>query len=87
MTEPKPEPSPDATPQNPVPEASFDPNTLMASLNLSAIENEIESAFSSRMAELDEMLAGLDSLVAKIEKDVEAMDQPEQDQSQQDGTE
>jgi len=98
MTDPTPEPSPDAEPQNaaqipdeqPQPGSGdlppgVDPNEILKALggiNLDAIDADIESAFGSRMAELDKMLEGLDDLVNKIEKDIQNLDQPKPDSPQ-----
>ena len=95
MTDPTPEPSPDAEPQNaaqipdeqpqPGPDGlppGVDPNEILKALsgiNLDAIDADIESAFGSRMAELDKMLEGLDDLVNKIEQDIQNLDQPKPD--------
>jgi hypothetical protein len=88
MTDPTPEPSPEAEGQNasqippgPVP-PGVDPQEILnaiGGIDLDAIEADIESAFGSRMAELDKMLAGLDDLVSKIEKDIQNLDQPKPD--------
>ncbi len=51
----------------------------LSGINLDAIDADIESAFGSRMAELDKMLEGLDDLVNKIEKDIQNLDQPKPD--------
>ncbi|GGU29349.1 hypothetical protein [Lentzea flava] len=83
MTDPTPEPSPDAEGQNaeqiPPP---VDPQEILkaiSGINLETIDADIESAFGARMAELDKMLAGLDDLVNKIEKDIQNLDQPKPD--------
>lgn len=96
MTDPTPEPSPDAEPQNAsqiptgpqpgfgnIPDAP-DPQEILkaiSGINLDTIDAEMESAFGARMAELDKMLEGLDSLVNKIEQDIQNLDQPKQDGS------
>jgi hypothetical protein len=94
MTDPTPEPSPDAEGQNAqrTPEPSLgdippapDPQEILkaiSGINLETIDADIESAFGSRMAQLDEMLAGLDSLVNKIEQDIQNLDQPKPDSPQ-----
>ena len=95
MTDPTPEPSPDAEGQNahPTPEPpplgdippAPDPQEILkaiSGINLETIDADIESAFGSRMAQLDEMLAGLDSLVNKIEQDIQNLDQPKPDSPQ-----
>jgi len=91
MTDPTPEPSPDAEGQNasqipPAPAGEIppavDPQEILkaiSGINLDAIETDIESAFGSRMAELDKMLEGLDDLVNKIEQDIQNLDQPKPD--------
>ena len=101
MTDPTPEPSPDAEGQNaqqtpdPTPgdtppadaptgdiPPAPDPQEILkaiSGINLDTIDADIESAFGARMAQLDEMLAGLDSLVEKIEKDIQNLDQPKPD--------
>ncbi|MFI6098720.1 hypothetical protein ACIA8G_24450 [Lentzea sp. NPDC051213] len=59
-----------------------DPQEILkaiSGINLDAIEVDIESAFGARMAELDKMLEGLDSLVEKIEQDIQNLDQPKQE--------
>lgn len=91
MTDPTPEPSPDAEPQNAaqipngpeqgpgtIPDAP-DPQEILqaiSAINLASIDADIESAFGERMAELDKMLEGLDELVNKIEADIQNLDQP-----------
>ncbi|KOV75448.1 hypothetical protein [Nocardia sp. NRRL S-836] len=91
MTDPTPEPSPDAEGQNahhtPEPQLGNvppapDPEEILkaiSGINLETIDADIESAFGARMAQLDEMLAGLDSLVNKIEQDIQNLDQPKPD--------
>ena len=92
MTDPTPEPSPDAEPQNAsqipagpglgnIPDAP-DPQEILNAINavnLAAIDADIESAFGAKMAELDRMLEGLDTLVNKIEQDIQNLDQPKPD--------
>ena len=98
MTDPTPEPSPDAEGQNapqipPAPAGdqqpgpgnippAVDPQEILkaiSGINLETIDADIESAFGARMAELDKMLEGLDSLVDKIEQDIQNLDQPKHD--------
>lgn len=98
MTDPTPEPSPEAEGQNapqipPAPAAdqqpslgnvppAVDPQEILqaiSAINLEKIDAEIESSFGARMAELDKMLEGLDSLVDKIEQDIQNLDQPKHD--------
>ncbi|WP_439662076.1 hypothetical protein ACSHWB_11770 [Lentzea sp. HUAS TT2] len=86
MTDPTPEPSPDAEGQNAsqIPPA-VDQEAIfqaLSGINLNTIEADIESAFGSRMAELDKMLEGLDELVNKIEGDLKNMDQQGPDSPQ-----
>ena len=83
MTDPTPEPSPEPEGQNasqiPPP---VDPQEILkaiSGINLETIDAEIESSFGARMAELDKMLEGLDSLVDKIEQDIQNLDQPKHD--------
>ncbi|MEU3648307.1 hypothetical protein AB0E59_33360 [Lentzea sp. NPDC034063] len=86
MTDPKPEPSPDAEGQN----ASQSPPEVdqeaifqaLSGINLNTIDADIESAFGSRLAELDKMLEGLDDLVNKIEGDLHNLDQPKPESPQ-----
>jgi len=83
MTDPTPEPSPDAEGQNAeqIPPA-VDPQEVLkaiSGIDLDSIDTDIESAFGARMAELDQMLAGLDDLVNKIEQDIQNLDQPKPD--------
>ncbi|MDX3657383.1 hypothetical protein PV646_08720 [Streptomyces sp. ID05-26A] len=86
MTDPTPEPSPDAEGQN----ASEIPTSAeqeaifqaLSGINLNTIDADIESAFGSRMAELDKMLEGLDELVNKIEGDLQNLDQPKPESPQ-----
>lgn len=86
MTDPTPEPSPDAEGQN----ASQIPPSVdqqeifkaISGIDLNTIDADIESAFGSRMAELDKMLEGLDDLVNKIESDIQNLDQPKPDSPQ-----
>ncbi|MEU0877839.1 hypothetical protein ABZ345_04510 [Lentzea sp. NPDC005914] len=95
MTDPTPEPSPDAEGQNAsqIPPAlagpsaeglppGVDPQEILKAIsgvNLETIDADIESAFGAKMAELDKMLAGLDDLVNKIESDIQNLDQPKPD--------
>lgn len=86
MTDPTPEPSPDAEGQNAsqIPPA-VDQEAIfkaISGIDLNTIDADIESAFGSRMAELDKMLAGLDELVDKIESDIHNLDQPKPDSPQ-----
>lgn len=83
MTDPTPEPSPDAEAQNAgqIPPV-VDPQEILkaiSGINLDAIDADIESSFGARMAELDKMLEGLDDLVNKIESDIQNLDQPKPD--------
>jgi hypothetical protein len=83
MTDPTPEPSPEAEGQNTsqIPPET-DPQEILkaiSGINLDSIDADIESAFGSRMAELDKMLEGLDDLVNKIESDIQNLDQPKPD--------
>ena len=83
MTDPTPEPSPDAEAQNAeqIP-PGVDPQEILkaiSAVHLDAIDADIESAFGARMAELDKMLEGLDDLVNKIEADIQNLDQPKPD--------
>ncbi|MCR3746672.1 MULTISPECIES: hypothetical protein [Lentzea] len=86
MTDPTPEPSPEAEGQN----ASQTPSAAdqeaifkaLSGIDLNTIDADIESAFGSRMAELDKMLEGLDDLVNKIESDIQNLDQPKPDSPQ-----
>ncbi|NGY58883.1 hypothetical protein G7043_08075 [Lentzea sp. NEAU-D13] len=86
MTDPTPEPSPDAEGQNAsqIPPAVDQEAIFQAisGIDLNTIEADIESAFGSRMAELDKMLEGLDDLVNKIESDIQNLDQPKPDSPQ-----
>jgi hypothetical protein len=86
MTDPTPEPSPEAEGQN----ASQTPPEVdqeaifkaLSGIDLNTIDADIESAFGSRMAELDKMLEGLDDLVNKIESDLQNLDQPKPESPQ-----
>ena len=83
MTDPTPEPSPDAEAQNAgqIPPA-VDPQEILkaiSGINMDAIEAYIYTSFGARMAELDKMLEGLDDLVNKIESDIQNLDQPKPD--------
>jgi hypothetical protein len=86
MTDPTPEPSPDAEGQNAaqIPNAAEQEAIFQAlsGINVNTIDAEIESAFGSRMAELDKMLEGLDELVNKIEGDLQNLDQPKPESPQ-----
>ncbi|HUQ57436.1 hypothetical protein [Lentzea sp.] len=86
MSDPTPEPSLEAEGQNasqtPPPvdqEAIF---KAISGIDVNTIDADIESAFGSRMAELDKMLAGLDDLVDEIEKNIQKLDQPKPDSPQ-----
>ncbi|MCG8925571.1 MULTISPECIES: hypothetical protein [Lentzea] len=87
MTDPTPQPSPEPEGQNasqPAPPQVDQEEILKAisGIDVSAIEADIESAFGSRMAELDKMLEGLDELVNKIESDIQNLDQPKPESPQ-----
>ncbi|WP_329788713.1 hypothetical protein V1227_30015 [Lentzea sp. DG1S-22] len=87
MTDPTPQPSPGPEGQNasqPTPPQVDQEEILKAisGIDVSAIEADIESAFGSRMAELDKMLEGLDELVNKIESDIQNLDQPKPESPQ-----
>ncbi|MDX8144534.1 hypothetical protein SK854_20620 [Lentzea sp. BCCO 10_0061] len=86
MTDPTPEPSPDAEGQNASqPPPDVDQEAIfkaLSGIDLNTIEADIESAFGSRMAELDKMLEGLDDLVNKIESDLHNLDQPKPESPQ-----
>lgn len=80
MTDPTPEPSPEAEGQNTsqIPPA-VDQEAIfraISGIDLNTIEADIESSFGARLAELDKMLEGLDDLVNKIEGDLQNLDQP-----------
>lgn len=78
MTDPTPEPSPAAEgPNASQSPPEVDPQEVfkaISGIDLDTIDNDIESAFGSRMAELDKMLAGLDDLVDQIEKNIQKLD-------------
>jgi hypothetical protein len=91
MTDPTPEPSPEAEGQNAsqIPpaadqDASQAPPAVdqeaifkaFSGIDVNTIDADIESAFGARLAELDKMLEGLDDLVNKIEGDLQNLDQP-----------
>ncbi|SEP81177.1 hypothetical protein SAMN05216188_101563 [Lentzea xinjiangensis] len=81
MTDPTPEPSPGAEGQNasPPPVDQQEIFKAISGIDIDSIDADIESAFGSRMAELDKMLEGLDDLVNRIEKDIQNLDQPKPD--------
>jgi hypothetical protein len=83
MTDPTPQPSPEPVGQNASQTPpSVDPQEILkaiSGIDLNTIDADIESAFGSRMAELDKMLEGLDELVNKIESDIQDLDQPKPD--------
>lgn len=62
---------PDAEP-NPEPEENLQttPQTILG-MPISALEADIEDFMGDRMSKLDEMLAGLEQLVQKIEGEME----------------
>jgi hypothetical protein len=81
MTDPTPEPSPEAEGQNAsqTPPPAVDQEAIfkaISGIDLNSIEADIESSFGTRLAELDKMLEGLDDLVNKIEGDLQNLDQP-----------
>jgi hypothetical protein len=61
--EPSPESAPDSSP--------FDPQAILASLSITDMEADVEALMNDRMSKLDEMLDGLDQLVARIEGEMD----------------
>jgi hypothetical protein len=48
-----------------------------AGFSIAGLEADLNSLMGERMTQLDEMLAGLERLVEKIEKDIEKHDPPQ----------
>ncbi len=71
--EPSPEPTPNSSP--------MDPQALLAGLSITDMESNVEALMNDRMSQLDEMLDGLDQLVARIEGEMgklESLEDPPQ---------
>ncbi|MEO6088615.1 MAG: hypothetical protein ABIQ18_36445 [Umezawaea sp.] len=64
--EPNPESAADSSP--------FDPQTIMAGLSITDMEADVDALLNDKMSKLDEMLDGLDQLVARIEGEVERIE-------------
>jgi len=60
--EPTPESAPDSSP--------LDPQAIFAGLSITDMEADVEALLDERMSKLDDMLDGLDRLVARIEGEV-----------------
>lgn len=75
MTEPDKKPEPAAPIETPPP--AVDPQNPFAGLSIAGLEADINSLMGERMSQLDEMLAGLEQLVEKIEKDIDNYDPPQ----------
>lgn len=58
---------------------AVDPQLLFGSLNLAAIEADIEAMMSDKMSELDGMLAGLEELVGRLETEITSLETPPPD--------
>ncbi|MFI9813052.1 hypothetical protein [Saccharothrix variisporea] len=58
---------------------AVDPQLLFGSLNLAAIEADIEAMMSDKMSELDGMLAGLEELVGRLESEITSLETPPPD--------
>ncbi|MCS7483079.1 hypothetical protein ACFFQW_48915 [Umezawaea endophytica] len=67
--EPDPESASNSSPQDPQ-AAPFDPQAVFAALSITNMEADVEALLNDRMGQLDEMLDGLDQLVARIEGEV-----------------
>jgi len=61
--EPSPESAADSSP--------LDPQAIFAGLSITDLEGDVEALLNDRMSKLDEMLDGLDQLVARIEGEVD----------------
>jgi len=61
--EPSPESAADSSP--------LDPQAILAGLSITGLEADVEALLNDRMGKLDEMLDGLDQLVARIEGEME----------------
>ena len=68
--EPDPESASNSSPQDPQ-AAQFDPQAIFAALSITDMEADVEALLNDRMSKLDEMLDGLDQLVARIEGEVD----------------
>jgi hypothetical protein len=65
--EPDPESASNPSPQDPQ-AAPFDPQAIFEALSITDLmEADVENLMNDRMGKLDEMLDGLDQLVARIE--------------------
>jgi hypothetical protein len=80
MTEVEPEPesassvSPEGSQDTPGPQdplGAFDPQALFAALSITDLEGDVDALMDDRMNKLNEMLDGLDQLVARIEGEVD----------------
>jgi hypothetical protein len=70
--EPDPESASDPSPQDPQ-AAPFDPQAILAALSITDMEADVEALMNDRMSKLDEMLDGLDQLVARIEGEMDQL--------------
>jgi hypothetical protein len=64
--EPSPESATDSSP--------LDPQAIFASLSIADMEADVEALLDDRMGKLDEMLDGLDQLVARIEGEMNRLE-------------
>jgi len=72
--EPQPEPAEDLPPE-PAPTPAAAPPTDFQGLSIAAMEADIEALMNDKMSQLDEMLAGLELLVQKIEGDLDEIEE------------
>ena len=68
--EPDPESASNSSPQDPQ-AAQFDPQAIFAALSITDMEADVEALLNDRMGKLDEMLDGLDQIVARIEGEMD----------------
>jgi hypothetical protein len=68
---PEVEPSPESAADS----SLLDPQAILAGLSITDMEADVEALLDDRMSKLDEMLDGLDQLVARIEGEMERLEQ------------
>jgi hypothetical protein len=67
-------PEVEPNPETPADAPQIDPQALLRGLSIADLESDVEALMNDRMAELDQMLDGLDQLVQKIEGEMEQFD-------------